>query len=248
VSVPACIQAAEWGDLLGRFVYDGEPPARKPITVTTDKEYCGKCSLWEEELVVDPATKGVADVVVWLHLSSRNPAPPIHESYAKSEKAVIRLDSTKCRIEPHVCLLRTTQTLLMRNTDPIADGLKIDTFNNLPMNILLPPEGELRREFRIPERLPVRVGCPVHPWESGWLLVREDPYMAASDKLGRFRIRNLPVGDWTFQFWHAVSGYLNEVRIRGEQAAWPRGRPKIEIKPGVNDLGEVQLPPGLFQN
>jgi hypothetical protein len=68
------------------------------------------------------------------------------------------------------------------------------------------------------------------------------------DLLGRFRIRNLPVGDWTFQVWHAVSGYVSEVRIQREQVVWRRGRSKFEIKPGVNDLGEVQLPPGLFQN
>ena len=247
VSDRTSLPAAEWADLTGRFVYDGKPPARKAIAVTTDKDYCGKCDLRDEALVVDPATKGVANVVVWLRLSSGDPAPPIHEAYAKTEKAVVKLDSTKCHIEPHVCLLRTTQTLLLRNTDPIADGLKIDTISNPAVNILLPPAGELRREFRAPERMPVRVGCPVHPWESGWLIVREDPYMATSDMTGRFKLKNLPAGERTFQFWHEASGYVSEVKLKGARVAWRRGRAKIDIKPGVNDLGEIRLAPALFQ-
>lgn len=243
----ASVQADQWGDLTGRFLYEGEPPVRKAIEITKDNEYCAKCNLREEHLVVDPATQGVANVAVWLLISSRDPTPPIHESYTKTENAVVNLNSTNCRIDPHVCLVRTTQSLLIRNTDSIADGLKIDTFRNPPLNILLPPEGEIRRELRAPERVPVPVGCPVHPWESGWLLVREDPYMAASNAEGRFQIKNLPVGEWTFQFWHEMAGYLSKVELQGKEVSWRRGRSKIDIKPGVNDLGEIQLAAALFQ-
>jgi hypothetical protein len=240
-------QAGEWGDLKGRFVYDGEPPVRKPIQITADEQYCGRHNLLEEQLVVNRGNNGAANIIVWLLLRRGQPIPPVHESYAKVETAEVKLDSTKCRIDPHVRLLRTTQTLLMRNTDPIGDGLKIDTFSNPAINVLLAPGGELRHQFPAPERLPARVSCPVHPWESGWLLVKEHPYMAASDEDGGFEIKSLPAGKWTFQFWHEKSGYVSEVKLHGKPVTWPRGRLEIEIEPGGNNLGEVKLPPTLFE-
>ncbi len=239
--------AEQWGTLTGRFVYSGDPPKRKPILITKDKEYCGKCNLLEEDLVVDAKTKGVAYIVVWLYSGRRDPAPTVHPSYAETEKADVVLDSTKCSIAPHVSLLRTTQTLLMRNTDPIGDGIKIDSFRNTPINLMFAPNSEVRRKFPKPERLPVHVSCPVHPWESGWLMVLPHPYMAASKPEGQFEIKNIPVGKWTFQFWHEKSGYLDKVTVAGKPEAWRRGRVDIEIHAGANDLGPIELAPTLFQ-
>jgi hypothetical protein len=240
-------RAAEWGGLRARFLYEGEPPVRKPIRVTVDHEYCRKQELLEEDLIVDRNTRGLANVVGWLYVGRGGPAPPIHKSYAKTETAEVKLDSVYCRIAPHVCLLRTSQTLLIGNPDPIGDGLKIDSLSNPPINITLAAGGELRRRFPRPERLPARVGCPIHPWESGWLLVSEHPYMAVSGADGRFEMKDLPAGNWTFQFWHERSRCVSEVKRNGQPAAWPRGRIEINIKPGENDLGDIQLAPALLE-
>ncbi len=245
--VASLAEAEDWGNLKARFVYGGDPPARKPIKITTDKDYCGKCELYEEQLVVDKASRGVANVVAWLYLSRNDPQPRIHESYAESATHEVLLDSTKCRVDPHVSLFRTSQKLLLRNTDPIGDGLKIDPFKNTPINILLPPDGEKRCVLTVAERLPIRVSCPVHPWESGWLLVQEHPYMAVSDKEGRLEILNLPCGRWTIQFWHELAGYVSEVKVAGKMTSWKRGRVEITIAPGSNDLGEVEMDPAVFQ-
>ena len=57
VSVGPVLLAAgasfDGGDLKGRFVYDGTPPARKPVVITADKEFCGKQNILEENLVVE---------------------------------------------------------------------------------------------------------------------------------------------------------------------------------------------------
>ena len=204
------LTAAEWGHLQGRFVYEGEPPARKPLTITADKEFCGKHDIREEQLVVNPANRGVANVFVWLFLARGETPPAVHESYAATAKAEVLLDASGCRFEPHGCLLRTTQTLLIRNRNPIGDSAKIDTLANPPLNILLPIKSESRQQYPTPERLPVRVSCSLHPWESGWLLIKEHPYMAVSQADGKFAIRNIPCGRWTFQFWHEQAGYLTE--------------------------------------
>jgi hypothetical protein len=245
-TAPCLAEAGEWGDLTGRFVYGGNPPTPRRIAITTDVEYCGKCNLIEETLIVDPASRGVANVIVWLYQGRGEAELPIHDSYRARATDVVPLDSTKCRIDPHVTLLRTTQTLMLRNTDPIGDGVRISALVNPSVNILLPPKGE--KSFSLPnaERLPVPVSCPVHAWESGWLLVCRHPYMAVSGKDGRFQISRLPCGSWTFQFWHEAAGFVQQVVLGNEPQTWRRGRTEIRITSGSNELGDVILAPALF--
>ncbi len=239
-------EAQPWGDLKGRFVYDGEPPTRKPLIVTADVEFCGAKELLEEHLIVHPDNQGVANVVVWIFLGRGDTPPTIHESYAETAKAEIVLDTVHCRFEPHVSLLRTTQTLILRNSDPIGDNIKIDTLFNPPINITLPSRSEVQHRFTAEERLPARVSCGIHPWESGWLLIKELPYMAVSDENGEFKIENLPAGEWTFQFWHEQAGYLNEVTVDGQVTSWGRGRATFDVPSGEKNLGDLLLSPRLF--
>ncbi|NLF72232.1 MAG: carboxypeptidase-like regulatory domain-containing protein [Candidatus Anammoximicrobium sp.] len=234
------------GDLKARFVYDGDPPVRKPAVITADQDFCCKQNILEEHVVVNPANRGLANVIVWLYLARKDAPPTIHPSYAETEKAEVHLDCDGCRFEPHAQVLRTTQTLLIRNLNPIGDSAKIDTLSNPPINIVIPIKGQWRQAFPNAERMPARVSCSLHPWESGWLLVKDNPYMAVSDADGSFVIKNLPPGKWTFQFWHEQAGYLTEVKFQGKTTAWKRGRAEFEIKPGENDLGEVLLAPGSF--
>ncbi len=234
-------RSGQWGDLIVRFVLEGEPPKPRPINVTVDCDYCGvKSKLYEERLVVNPKDLGIAWVAGWL---STRPAGTLtmHSCYAKNEKGEVQLNSTNCRIDPHVQALRTTQTLLVRNTDPIRDGIKIDPFMNQPVNIMMGPKSELRLKFRMVEPMPAHVACPVHPWESGWLVIKDHPYVGIADPSGRMVIKNLPVGKWSFQFWHESCGFVAKVKLNGSPTLWLRGRLTVEVKPGINDLGEVHI-------
>ena len=94
----------------------------------------------------------------------------------------------------------------------------------------------------MPETLPTRVVCNIHPWMLGYVLIRDNPYMAKTDATGKFTIKNLPVGKWQFQVWHERAGYLQNATIAGKDAGWKRGRFEIEIKAGENHLGEVKVP------
>ncbi len=245
--VGSIARSAEWGDLKGRFVYDGSPPERKPVTITADHDFCGKKSILEEHLVVHPVNKGVANVIVWLYVGRTDKQPPVHASYEAAEDAAITLDASGCRFEPHVRLLRTSQTLMLRNLNPIGDNAKIDTLSNPPINVTLPIGAQVRQKYATEERLPVRVSCGIHPWESGWLLIKSHPYMAVSNEHGDFEIPRLPVGRWTFQFWHEQAGYLSEVTIGRTAVQWVRGRVDLDIGPDGRDLGDILLAPDLFK-
>lgn len=80
-----------WGTIKGRLVWGGATPDDKKVDVTKDQDWCLKEGpIPEETLVVDPETKGLANVFVYL-------AKPkgIHESYPQDTKAVAEADAKK---------------------------------------------------------------------------------------------------------------------------------------------------------
>jgi hypothetical protein len=238
---------AEWGDLKARFVLDGAIPAPKKLDITKDQEFCGKHNLVDEGLVVNSANKGIANVVVFLYLAKGAKPPTAHESYASSAKSEVPFDNMNCRFEPRVVTLRTTQTLLVGNKDPVGHNTNITTLSNPGQNVLIPSNGSAKMNFGAVESLPSKAACNIHPWMTAYVVIKDHPYMGVSDKDGNLVIKNLPVGKWTFQFWQESSGYLTDVVVDGKKTAWARGRAELEIKQGGTDLKEIKLTPSLFK-
>jgi hypothetical protein len=240
------LQAQQWGNLTARFVYDGQTPKAPALQITKDVDFCGKFGLVDESVAVNPENRGLANVIVWVYVNRGEQPPPVHPALANPAAETVLLDNNKCRFDPHVLLMRTSQTLIMGNSDQVGHNCKIDTYVNPPINYTIPAGGKVEHKLPVDEARPARVSCSIHPWMSGWLLVKNHPYMGVSDKDGKLEIRDLPTGTWTFQFWQEQVGYLSEVTIDGKATQWKRGRPEITIKPGVNNLGEVRLAPAVF--
>ncbi|REJ94253.1 MAG: hypothetical protein DWQ34_09270 [Planctomycetota bacterium] len=81
----------------------------------------------------------------------------------------------------------------------------------------------------------------------GYILLRDNPYMAASDRHGRFSVKHLPAGEHTFQLWHERSGYLRNVQF-GSQQSDAKGRVTLIIGEGANEASVTRLDPALFEN
>lgn len=247
-AVAGNVHAADWGNLTGTFVFDGAAPAASAITPTKDQEYCGKHKLFDEKLVVNSENKGIANIVVFMYLA-RGKTAPVHESYKDASSEKIKLDNNGCRFEPHIILLRTSQTLLVNNADPIGHNTKIDTVANKGINPNLPAGASLEEKFKEEERLPSSVSCSIHPWMNSWLLIKDSPYMAVTDADGKFEIANVPAGEWTFQFWHETAGYVRDVKVNGKAAEWSKGRTDVKIAAGKDtDLGTVAIGAKAFES
>lgn len=48
----------------------------------------------------------------------------------------------------------------------------------------------------------VTLGCNIHDWMQGWVLVSETPHLATSDASGRAELAGLPAGDVRLRIWH----------------------------------------------
>jgi len=228
--------AQEWGDLEGTFLYKGMPPTPKKITPEKDPEFCGKHNLFEEVITVNKENNGLANVAVYLADATK---PKIHPDFAKDANAKVHVDNENCRFEPHMLGIRVGQTLVIGNKDPIAHNTKGDFFSNNPFNDLIPAKGSIEKSFTKAEATPNDLSCSIHPWMKARLVIREDPYFAISDKDGKIALKNLPVGEHTFIVWS--NKFITNVSVDGKAATWARGRVKLNIKPGKNSLGKVEV-------
>ncbi|MEX0820059.1 MAG: hypothetical protein WD070_10725, partial [Pirellulaceae bacterium] len=237
-------QATGWGDLKVQFKFDGDPPSPTPIDVNKDVEFCGKFGLVYESLVVNAENGGIKNVIATLVRSRGSGAMPIHESYLAHATDRVVLDNENCRFEPHILKLWTTQSLVLKNSDPIGHNTNYATLTNPSQNLLIPAGGMTEQTLSQPERLPAKTTCNIHPWMSAYLVVQDHPYVAVSDKNGNLDLKNLPEGTWTIQFWQEEAGYVADVKVDGKPTTWSRGRVDVKIEDGkIADLGVVHFVP-----
>lgn len=235
---PLVVRAADngqWGDLLGRLVYDGPLPPRKKLKVDKDVDCCGKFDIRDESLMPG-VDGGLANVFLYLRTRSAAIAPELVEQAAPR----VTLDNRDCIFKPHcLTIWRTKQEFHTVNSDPVAQNVAFDPPGDAPCNAVLAVKGSATYTFSRQQLAPVPIKCNYHPWESGYILPRDNPYMAITAADGVFRISRLPAGELEFQVWHERIGFL-------ATPAWAKGRVTLVIKPGVNDLGTIRLAPSLF--
>lgn len=72
-SQAAAATGTGWGTLTGRFIFAGTSPTPKALVVDKDTEVCAKggMQLVDRSLLVDPSTKGLANVVVFARKTTR---------------------------------------------------------------------------------------------------------------------------------------------------------------------------------
>jgi plastocyanin len=239
--------AAGWGNLKGKFVLDGKAPTPAKLKVDKDVEVCapGGAAPLDESLVV--SEKGeIANVIVALFVKAGGKKPAIHDDYAKDLKEAKEFDNMVCRFEPRIQLVRVGQDLILKNSDKVGHNVKGDLLVNPPFNDNLPAGASLKKTLKSAEKLPaLPVSCSIHPWMRGYVVVRDDPYMAVSAKDGTFEIKNIPEGEWTFRVWHERSGYIEDVN--GKKKSWDKGQVSVKVAPGKDvDLGEIKVPVSEF--
>ena len=238
VSAPTVVRAAEdkWGDLVGRFTYDGKPPERKKLTVDKDVECCGKFDIRDESLMVGEKG-GLRNVYVYVRSKKVDICPELEESVAER----VTLDNRDCIFQPHcMTIWYKKQEFYVVNSDPVAQNVAFTPLLDSPANVVIPVDGDMTWKFRRAQRIPVPIACNYHPWESAYILPLDHPYCSISAADGTFKIPKLPVGELEVQVWHERIGYL-------ATDAWEKGRFEITIKPGSNDLGTVTLAPEIFE-
>lgn len=238
VAIAALVASrSDAADLTGRFVYGGPVPAPAKLNIDKDVEAFGNLGLVDETLLVG-ADGGIANVVVYV----RTEGAPITPEAEKAAAPKVEYDNKGGRFEPRIVGVWVgKQTLVLKNSDPVGHNSNLQPLGDTPINPLLTPNSTVEHQFSRKQNLPQPVGCNIHPWMKGYILPRDNPYVAVSGKDGKFDLKNLPTGtELEFQVWHEKSGYL------AAKPEWDKGRFTMTLKDGVNDLGEIKVDPSLF--
>jgi hypothetical protein len=212
---PWCVDRAHadgGGTVAGQFVFDGEVPKLAPLVKEGDgnvknAEVCAKQAVPDESLIVDPSSKGIANIFVYL----QKPPAGMPADLKESKDKVVKFDQHNCRFIPHALILRTDQSIEVLSDDPISHNTHVNPIRQDGKNQVLSPNdrsGSVKWDFTVPERLPIKVNCDIHAWMSANWLIIDHPYAAITDKDGKFKIENVPAGEHKFLIWHERSGYV----------------------------------------
>ena len=180
--------------------------AKKPINVTANPEHClSKGPLVPEDTIVNPKTRGIQNVVVWLRPANKErepklPADAIHPDLAKEKvKAATHvIDQPCCQFVPRITVAREGDGLEVKNSAPVNHNVKWSANENGEFNVNLAPG----QSHKLPnplkyERTQIPFECNVHPWMKGQVRVFDHPYFALTDADGKFKIKNAPAGTST---------------------------------------------------
>lgn len=187
-----------------------------------------------EVRVRDASGKPVADAVVY----AMSAAGPLEARGAKP----VEIQQVDREFAPYVSALQTGTPVIFPNRDPIqhhvysfspAKVFEIKLYSGKPPGAIV---------FDKPGV--VALGCNVHDWMIGYILVVSTPHFATTGAAGTARLRDLPAGGYELRVWHpqqrtaaaarAVSlASSAEERMLFELEVAPR---KVKYKPPLDVL------------
>jgi hypothetical protein len=236
------VWGGDYGTVTGQFVLDGPIPTLAPIVAkgnleVRDAAVCAKQNVPDESLVVDPVTKGIANVFVYMPKTPKDIFPGLKSSKEK----LVKFGQKGCRFIPHALILRTDQTIAILSEDPILHNADVIAVRNTGQNttISLDLVGHTKWTFPMAERMPIMVKCNIHPWMSAWWLIVDHPYAAISAKDGTFTIEKVPAGTQEFTAWQDAN---NRRWVYGKTRA--TRVIKVEVKPNqITRIPVLQVRP-----
>jgi plastocyanin len=124
-----------------------------------------------------------------------------------------------CKYVPHVIGIMAGQSVRIVNADDTMHNIHPMPRNNHEWNAAEMPHGEpLVKKFVNPEVM-IPVKCNQHPWMKMYINVASSPFFAVTGEDGRFDIRGLPPGTYTFAAVHETLGELTQQITVGPKQA-----------------------------
>jgi plastocyanin len=226
----------DWVTIKGQVKMPNAPKA-KQINVTVDKQHClMNGPLLEEDVIVNPKSHGVKNVVVWLRPDNTNlrapfPQGEIHPNLVKGKAKNHVVDQPCCQFIPRVVAAREGDTIEFKNSAPVNHNVNYNSTNEQFNVNMAPNTSKTTQPLQTKPGLPSQntFECNIHPWMKGRVRVFDHPYFATTDADGKFEIKNAPKGKWRIVYWHE-NGYH---KGRDGAAGFPVDATK----------GDVELPP-----
>lgn len=181
----------------------GEIPNLPPQPVYKQTEYCGT-TIPDERLVVG-SNGALANVVVYLANIKAGKAARLDQP--------VKLENKKCAFVPHVVSATLGQTLAIHNSDPFLHDTHARLGPRTLFNVAILSDRTVKQPLL--DAGMIEMNCNVrHTWMHAYAFVSEHPYHAVTGADGKFRLDDVPGGNWTLRVWHEMLGSVDrEVRV-----------------------------------
>ncbi len=189
--------AAHTGAVSGSVKLDGAAPAPVALAVSSDAFCDGK---WQGKTMFDPAFTVNADGTVPNAFVYAADGP--HKDYSGfSAPAGFEVVQKDCQYVPYVFGVMEGQEFLVSNPDGTTHNVNVKPKRSPSMNKAQATGDKDTFVFKKKEKA-IPFTCDVHSWMSAFAWCMEHPFFTTTDAAGKFEIKGLPDGEYTFKVWH----------------------------------------------
>ena len=172
--------------------------------------------------VRDAAGNPLADAVVYAV-----PAAGIAEQRTTRKVAIEQVDR---EFVPYVSVVQAGTTVTFPNRDPILHH--VYSFSPAKVFEIKLYTGRSPSQILFDTPGIVTLGCNIHDWMIGYILVAPTPYFAKTDAAGVARLRDVPGGSHELRAWHPqqrAAAAAQTMTLEGQSVA--AARFEIDIAP-----------------
>ena len=145
-----------------------------------------------EVAVRDPAGAPVADAAVY--------AMPASGPVEVKGTRLVEIEQVDREFMPYVTVIQTGTAVGFPNRDPMLHH--VYSFSQPKSFEIKLYTGKSPTEVLFDRPGVVTLGCNIHDWMIGYVVVVSTPYFAKSDAKGVARLRDLPAGAYELRAWH----------------------------------------------
>jgi plastocyanin len=226
----------DWITIKGQVVMT-KAPKPAPINVTVDKQHClSKGPLVQEDIIVNPTSKGVKNVVVWLRPDVPDRKAPFPQAQIKPALVKVKpqnhvIDQPCCQFEPRVTVAREGDTIEFKNSAPVNHNVNYNSQNEQFNANMAPNTAKTTKPVKA-ESSPITFECNIHPWMKGRVRTFDHPYFAITDADGKFEIKDAPKnGKWKIVYWHEDGYHKGREGVLGFPLNGAMNGNTMELKP-----------------
>jgi len=185
--------------------------------------------------VLSPNSSVVKSIVVYL-----TPNIPLKNKNILTKSLVITQKNKQ--FTPYIEVIQKGYKLNFHNNDDITHHIySVSGKNRFSFKI----KGNNAKKSPVLDHVgEIAMGCNIHDWMSGYVLVVDTPYFTKTNTLGVANFNNIPPGEYKLTIWHpqldVIHNKIEKTIIISKQTKWTINLPK-DLKPLPNQESQDEF-------
>ncbi len=151
--------------------------------------------------VIIHKNSGIPAAGVVVYLTDHNKAISANTTYlSKPSAANTVISQQDKKFNPYLSMVSSQNNVTFNNDDDITHHIyAIDAEQSFDFKLR---SGDPAKTIKFSKPGKIAMGCNIHDWMTGHLLVVDTPYYGITDANGSFDLSNVPAGSYTLALFH----------------------------------------------